>query len=325
MRRFAQVFFVSVAVLVTGCRVSIPRPTFHQVDQEAPAFKEAVALEKKRQEEKGRSPAKAEARAVRTVTREIIQTEAQRQAEKAVPLAEALRAFERPRGCWAYTFTTTTHHEGKTTVEVARFDAFQPEERLWTLVSRDGEVPDEKVQANYRRAMLKNWKKSMSRATRRNDRKNTMEQTMWNACSMSDLVVADPDATGQTTFTFTSITGHFPMIGDIPAMRTTYTTDANRNVLRQTDTFLTPASIMGGTIKVLISDVSSDYVLIEPEAPPFLSRIKVHQHIHVFGKDYGERKMEIVYADYRRVKCYDDRFEVKMGAPDMMDFMPGKD
>jgi hypothetical protein len=31
---------------------------------------------------------------------------------------------------------------------------------------------------------------------------------------------------------------------------------------------------------------------------------------------------EIVYSDYRRVKCYDDRFEVNVGAPEMIDFLP---
>lgn len=317
---------VSVALLITvsGCTVSIPKPAFHQVDQEAPAFKEAVALEKKRQQDKGKSSVKAEATAVRKVTRDVIRTESERRAEKIVPLSQALDAFERARGCWAYTFTTTTRRAGKTTVEVARFDAFQPEERLWTLISRDGEVPDDETQANYRRANLKAWKKSQDGTASRSKRRDTLSKQMWNRSSFSDLTIAEPDTAGETTYTFVNKHGHFPMVGDIPAVRTTYTTDSVGTLVRQTETFLERWSVMAGAVKFQIWDTSSEYVLIEPGIPPFPSKTKIHQHVHVFGKDYGEIEIETVYTDYRRVKCYDERFEVKIGAPSAMDIVPAQ-
>lgn len=36
----------------------------------------------------------------------------------------------------------------------------------------------------------------------------------------------------------------------------------------------------------------------------------------------GEVEQEAVYTDYRRVKCYNDRFEVKVGTLEVVDFLP---
>jgi hypothetical protein len=326
MRRFLRVFSSAfLAVLFGGCGVSIPRPDYYKVDKEAPAFKEAVVREKERQQEKGKSAAKAEAIAVQKVTRQIIKTEAQQRAEEVAPLAQALQAFERSRGCWAYTFTTTQRIDRKTTVEVARYDAFQPEERLWTLVTRDGQTPDEKAQADYRRKQLRAWKKAVDKASGRNAHKNSQEARMWNFVSGADLELSPPDSAGRTTYQFARAHGHFPLVGDIPAARMTYTTESSQNSLvNQTEIFLEPWSMLGGSIKLDVWESSADYILIEPTLPPFPARTKMRYRGHIFGKDTGDVEVEVVYTDYRRVKCYDERFEVKIGAPSAMDIVPAQ-
>ena len=151
------------SLLFAGCISRPPPPTYRNVDREAPAFKAAVARETERQREQGKSPAKAEEIATTKVTRQIIKTEKDRRIEQVAPLVAALTAFDHPRGCWAYTTTTTTRKADKITVRVERYDAFQPEERLWTLVSHDGQTPDEKAQADYRRAKLRTWKRQLQR------------------------------------------------------------------------------------------------------------------------------------------------------------------
>ncbi|MEO5960385.1 MAG: hypothetical protein ABIR80_14820, partial [Opitutaceae bacterium] len=148
-------------LLFAGCISRPPPPAYRTVDREAPAFKEAVARETERQREQGKSPAKAQEIATTKITRQIIKTEQDRRIAQVAPLLTALTSFDRSRGCWAYTITTTTRQPDNTTVLVERYDSFQPEERLWTLVSRDGQSPDEKTQADYRRAKLRARQKQL--------------------------------------------------------------------------------------------------------------------------------------------------------------------
>lgn len=114
-----------------------------------------------------------------------------------------------------------------------------------------------------------------------------------------------------------------PLLGDIPPSRETYV--AQDAVLAgHTITYLGPASLLAGLFKIAHFDSAADYALIEPELPPFVAKTTVHLRGSFFGNDTGEVEEETVYTDYRRVKCYDDRFETRIGAPQMIDFVPEK-
>lgn len=319
--RFLGFFLAALSLFFAGC-VSVETPAYRKVDHDAPVFKEAVASETQRQIDQGKSPAKAEEIATGKVTRQIIKAEQARRTEQVAPLVQALEAFDRSRGCWAYQVTTTTRKADKTTVDVERYDAFQPEARLWTLVTRDGQTPDEKTQADYRRVKLRAWKKQLQRSPPRFSKTESLKlQAVW-----SDMEIAPSDTASQTTFTFIRGHAHVAMFGDIPRLRETYVTENARNtVLRHTRTQLEPAVMLGGSIKMDTWDSSTDYVLLEPGLPPFVAKSKTHYRGQFFGQDTGEVEIESVYADYRRVKCYDDRFEVRIGEPSMSDLMPGTD
>lgn len=307
-------------LLFAGC-VSVEKPAYRKVDPDAPAFKDAVARETERQREQGKSPAKAQEIATAKVTRQIIKTEQARRTEQVAPLVAALTAFDRSRGCWAYQVTTTTRKPDNTTVVVERYDAFQPEERLWTLVSRDGQAPDEKTQADYRRAKLRARQKQMKQSPPRYSRTERLNlQAVW-----SDMEVTPSEATSPAIFTFIRGHTHVAMFGDIPRLRETYVMDNANILLRHTRTQLEPAVMLGGSIKMATWDNSTDYIVVEPGLPPFIAKTQSHYRGQFFGKDTGDVEIESVFADYRRVKCYDDRFEVKIGEPSMTDFLPATD
>jgi len=305
-------------IFLTGC-FSFPTPAALKVDPSTPAFKEAVAREAQHQQDDGKSAAEAEKIATQRVTRQFIQTERKQRAGQVAPLVQALTALERPRGCWAYTVTTTTIASDKAMVAVVRYDPSQPEERLWTLVSRNSEAPDEKQQADYRRTALAAWKKQLKADPPKDSRIEYVKSE-----ALDEMKVESSSSTGQTTFTFIRGHGHVAIAGDIPSARETYTLDANENILRHTTTDLEPATWLGGSYKSDYWDTSTDYVLLEPDLPPFVSRIKSHFRSHFLGTDSGDVQRESVFSDYRHVKCYDDRFETRIGQPTVIDFIPTK-
>ena len=309
------------ALLLAGC-VSVEEPAYRIVDHDTPAFKQAVAIETQRQQEQGKSLANAEEIATGKVTRQTIKAEKDRRIEQVTPLVAALADLDRSRGCWAYTVTTTTREPGQTTLDVERYDASQPEERLWTLVTRNGATPDETTQAGYRRAKMRVWIRQLHQPSPRFSKSESLKL----AAVGSDLVVTASDPTGATTFTFNRGHAHVPPFGDIPRMREVYVTDnASNTVLSHSRTHLEPAGMLGGAIKMDTWDNSTDYIVIEPRLPPFVAQTTTHYRGRIFGKDTGDVEIASVYSDYRRVKCYDDRFEVRIGEPTMIDFLPVKD
>jgi hypothetical protein len=311
-----------VALLVAGCFSLPPPPAYYNVDRETPAFKDAVAREAAHQQELGKPADKAEKIAAAVVSRGIIERERARRGEEVEPLLAALAALKGSRGCWAYTLTTTTTKDGKTTVDVENYDAFQPEERLWTLVTRNGQAPDEKTQADYRRDKLKAWKRQLSQSPPKRDFR--AEGLKWQA-EWDEMEIAPGPAAGATTYTFNSSGGRVVGLVDVGAKHESYITDdASHTVRQHHEIMLAPSAFLGGLLKLQTYESKTDYVLIEPGLPPFIARSKVHYHGQIFGVDSGEMEIESVYSDYRRVKCYDDRFEVRVGIPTATDLTPGR-
>lgn len=279
-----------------------------------------MARETAAEEAKGISSSKAAEIALHRVTNQAIAAEKERRIDLVAPLTEALAALDRPRGCWAYTATVTTHRDGKTTIDVERFDPSQPDERLWTLVTRDGKSPTDAEQAKYRRTRLSKWQSKQDAAKKR---KSAPERAARSAL-YANLKVERPTGDGPVSFSFDR-EAKSGLLAGIPGSHETYLIDeAAGRVVHEEKMFLTPASALGGSVQLLALEVAIDYTVIDPSVAPFPAKTKAHSHMKYLGHDSGDVFSETNYSDYRRVKCYQDRFEVRIGAPTLMDVLPDK-
>jgi hypothetical protein len=318
---FFRLVFANLTLLILAGCISRPAPGYRRVDSDAPEFKAAVAREAAVEASRGKSASEAENIAIRRVTAETVDLEKQRRTDRVLPLIAALEALDRPRGCWAYTRTTTRQAPEKTTVEVERFDPFQPEERIWTLLSRDGRTPTEDEQASYRHSRLRKWKSQQAKAA---DKKPIPERITRDALRSDHIDVTQAEAGGPATFSLVQEGYHAALLGTFPRTRQTYTIDeAAARVQRHTRTYLAPAVFLAGSVAVETWDQTTDYVVIESALAPFPVRSNVRLRLRGLGHDTGDLVIETVYSDYRRVKCYDDRFEVQIGVPSVQDYLPG--
>jgi hypothetical protein len=314
---FRLVALLGLCGFLAGC--TLPKRAYRQVDREAPAFKAAVAAETEHQQAAGKSKGEAEKIATNKTTAQFIQREEDRRLALAAPLLQAMAALEKPRGCWAYTVTTTTTHDGQDReVVVVRYDPFQPEERIWTLVSRNGVAPDDAGQADYRARKLKAWHKTLSRQAKA----KTTESGRVRLTVLSTAFAMPETASGSpTVFTFLRDRMKIPLLGDIPPSQETFTIE-HEALARRTSTSPDPASLLAGTMKVDYFDSATDYAVIDPAVAPFVVKRVTHLRLRFFGKDSGAIERTEVYTDYRHVKCYEDRFETSIGTPDVMEFVP---
>lgn len=296
-----------MAIALGGCVANSSHgPEFLRVDQTAPAFQEAVAREKERRMAKGISARRAEKGAIASAIYNFGEAEKRRRLELVAPLTEALAAFERPCGCWSYTTTTTVRREDRMTVTVERFDPFQPEQQVWTLVSRDGETPDEASQAAYRRAQLRSWKKEVESRAKTSSRIDAVKAT-----ALAHTLEVRTGAAGEAIFSISDNRESAPG----GRFRRTYAVDpGHRIVVRETRDLLAPFSMLGLSFRE--GHTALEYVQIEPALPPFVARA---HYRYDDSSTKGRVETEVVYSDYRRVTCYDDRFEVKMGPPTFID------
>lgn len=314
---FRLVFLLGLSGALAGC--SLSRAAYLQVDRDAPAFKTAVIQEAQQQQVAGKSPAEAEKIATNKTTARFIQDEKNRRLALAAPLLRAMTALEKPRGCWAYTVTTTTQHDDQgSQVEVVRYDPFQPEERIWTLVSRNGVPPDDAAQADYRARKLKAWHKALSRQAKA---KFTESERVRLTALSAEFAMPETAPDSSMVFKFLRARMKVPLVGDIPPSHETYTI-AHDALARRTATSTEPTSLLAGTMKVDYFDSATDYAVIDPALAPFVVRTVTHLRLRFLGKDSGAIERVEVYTDYHRVKCYDDRFETRIGTPDVMEFAP---
>jgi hypothetical protein len=280
-----------------------------------------VAVELDRLRTAGESPSRARSTATRNVTEQFIATEASRRKEQVAPLVAALDLQEKPRGCWAYRVTTTKTVNGKASVKVERYDPYEPEARLWTLVSEEGKVPDEKAQAEYRKKKLAEWKRKQEQNRRATPVARNGKEVQKDA--LEDIFERTSPAAGVQRFTFTTQRTTIFLVADVYPFRMTYDLDETTgNLLRETSVLQGTFSALAGSFKVAHFESAADYAIMEPGLPPFVVKSTARFRGQFFLMDSGEVTVETVYADYRRVQCYDERFEVIVGPIQVMDFAP---
>lgn len=297
---------------------TLPKASYRQVDESSAAYRAALSEETLRLQTVGKSSEEAAKLAPAQAKEAIIEAEKARRTAGVAPLAQVMTAFDRPRGCWAYTVTKTRTVDGVATVTVERFDPFEPEARIWTLLSRNGEVPDAAAQAAYREERIRKWKKSIDRKSR-----GTNAEHLSSLARLADFEVATTETEKVTEYRFGRKNMGMALVGNTGEYRHTYVVDhAHATLLRRSIELLTPAAILANTTKIAYLHSTTDYTVIDPALPPFISRVATQFRGSLLGKDTGDVTEEAVYSDYRRVKCYDDRFEVKIGPPSASDFLP---
>jgi len=312
---------VSAAILLlcAGC-VSAPPPAYRQIDRKSDTYQEALAHEVEQQIANGKSKSEAQNGAEKQVDQQFVKAEKKRRTELVKPLQEALAALERPAGCWACTVTTTTitaKQTSKRLVQVERFDPFQPENRLWTLVSVNGVAPDEKKQQSYRHAKLRNWKNEQKKQSAR---KPPSEYVRTSAI-LHEFSCAQSELTNQATYTFERGPFHMTGVADEAGRLEVYTVDTpSRSIIRHYRKALGPTSLLG--IRIEEDERSTDYIIVDPTLPPFVAKTTFRLRGKYLGADFGLTEVEAVYSDYCKVKCYDDRFEVKAGELSVLEILP---
>lgn len=303
-------------VILAGC--TLPSPSYKQVDRQSPAYQAALRAETERlnAESADRSAAETARLAASRAEQQLIADEKDHRTREIAPLLAALAPFQKPRGCWAYTVTTTQLVDGTATVTVESFDPFQPEEKLWTLVTRDGQPPDAKAQENYRATKLRRWKKAQARDPRRRESDYVTRRALSNDL---DVVAAGADSP-RVTFAFTRAQTAIPLIGKNGAARETFAVDpASGALVQRTRTLLEPSSYAAGAGRMDRFHTTIDYALLDPALPPFVVKTTTRFRVRALGMDSGDVEQECVYSGYRRVTCYDDRFEVQVGSLGIVD------
>ncbi|HVW19722.1 MAG TPA: hypothetical protein VHC86_00760 [Opitutaceae bacterium] len=227
-------------------------------------------------------------------------------------LVAALQAQEQPRGCWAYTVTERRSEKGVATVDVARFNPSQPDPALWTLLSHNGAPPDDAQQASYRRKKLAWWHQQEGRhrqpdsdrvaAELRHGRKPVLESAPKGA---------------ETTFGWER-PGRSLLVMHMGEIRESFALDsATGRLVRHVQEFPGPSSTAG--LRIDYSRAEVDYGVVDPAYAPFVLRTSLRGRYHFLGSDSGDVSVEKTFSEYRRVRCYQDRFEVRIGPAQVLD------
>lgn len=320
MRPLAVLGVVALTLDLAGCISQPSAGSYRRVDKNSAAYREAVARETAAQLAQGKSASAAEDAATRRVEKQFIATEKARRLDTVAPLTAALTALKQPRGCWAYTITTRTTRDGKTRTTVERFDPYQPDEKVWTLLTADGVAPDEAQQTAYRHARQRAWKKQLAREEKR--KRSPTEQIHRRALytNLETETAAEPNV---ATYRFVREATHIALVGDLPRQKETYVIDTTASAVRRHETiYLSPAKMLVGSMTIETFEQATDYGVIDPALPPFPVHASGRFRYRMLSGQPHDEQIEKTYSDYRRVKCYDDRFQVIPGELRAMDVMP---
>lgn len=312
---------------LTGCASMPERPEVN-IDQTTQEFKAALAQEMQRLEAAGVRARDRVARATRTVLAVFKETEETRRMELVAPLADALTKFERARGCWAYTLTTTQRGTIKNVpveiITVEKFDPSQPRETAWTRVSTNGVTPDEQALANFRRYKMRKWRESMDR---QQNRKSRAESIRSMALRNGIEVATKPDE--NSSYIIEQPAANFSRSFQFGGARREYVVDQATGELRSSR-----STVLGPTVafrpsftnnrRIDYSDFRTEYAIIDPTLPPFPVRTSTEFRGTVNGQ-YQVGKKELVYSDYQQVTCFDDRFQVEFEELELLEFLPDYD
>jgi len=261
----------------------------------------------------GKDASDAEKEADKRVTGHFIKAEKGRRAELVAPLVKSIQQIELRTGCWAMTVTTKRKSQEKEAVIIEQYDPFQPEEKCWTLLSYNGGAPNEKTQTAYRA-------KKFKAKTKRHEEKLLSERITKKALR-DDLSCTQSDLTGESVLAFDHGPIEITGIGHCPRTIEIYKIDSqNQRLTSLQRQFLGPLSVLGMHMDEFVE--TKEFAVLHADSPPFLVRHTKRFRAKAFGKDSGLIEEEVLYTDYRKVKCYDERFEVNAGELRILEMLP---
>ncbi|MCB1104016.1 MAG: hypothetical protein H7A44_00810 [Opitutaceae bacterium] len=223
-------------------------------------------------------------------------------AAAAVPalLEEALQKLQADENHWAYTQTTQVYDrkgevDGGVTVE--RFDPSLPYDQQWTLLQQDGREPTAREE--------RSWRKRKDREMKRREEKSLGE--------IMDLERAREVEryAGQVVFEVPLQPGasrrlpaeKFAVLMAVDEASATL----SEFMLKTTDSFRAL-----GVAKVDRIEIKADFATVDPQYVPQPRRIFASGAGRLLFFRVGG-SAEITWTDFKRVKPYEDRFEVQIG------------
>lgn len=158
----------------------------------------------------------------------------------------------------------------------------------------------------YRRQKLREWSK------RREKEEKSESERARTQILYSDFTAVPAAEERATAYTLNYGEIQVPLVGAFPPMRWTYVVGENGAVQREHTEILAPFKGFGGAVIIETSTTTTEYVSVDAAVAPFVSRRHEVSRYRQFGV-IGEVEILTEYSDYRRVKCFDDRFEVRIG------------
>jgi hypothetical protein len=222
-------------------------------------------------------------------------------------LRRALEEMDRPRGCWAYTLTRVVQRTGKPAMTyVATFHPGKPEKEMWTLVSINGRGPTDGERSQFLRSVTRPskhkspWQSALERVTAANKRSEVEARTEGDAV----WYTLNAQRTDPAYIVTCRVGGEPRSLGAI------------RTVSNQAISIWSPV----GRIHVAYSDSHVEFAKEDPGLPPFVRSRQLRLRMNFNGLDSGDISVDDSFSDYRKVTCYDDRFQVIVHEPSPLDF-----
>lgn len=221
-------------------------------------------------------------------------------AEVPALLNEALQKLQADENHWAYTQTTQVYDrdgqaEGGVTVE--RFDPSLPYDQQWTLLQQDGREPT----AREERA----WRKRKDREMKRREEKSLGEIMDLDRAREVERYA------GQVVFEVPLQPGASRRLPAEKFAVLMAVDEANGTLsefmLKTIDSFRAM-----GVAKVDRIEIKADFATVDPQYVPQPRRIFASGAGRLLFFRVGG-SAEITWTDFKRVKPYEDRFEVEIG------------
>lgn len=225
-------------------------------------------------------------------------------AEPPLLLQEAIEKYARDAERWAYTLTDVRHDKkgGTKEISVVRFDPSRHYDEQWTLLRKDGEPATARQVRKYRHDMDE----------RRRNRKTLGELVEWGKATVIEETPA-----------FVTYEAPLAKVDNqrLPPEKFRVTMRVGRERRELENIAVRLRSSLRAALIVKLSRGAADIQFhpVNPQFPAPITAIKADGAGSVFFVKFNA-SYEQTRTDFKRVKPYDERFEVKIGPLKALDF-----
>ena len=223
-------------------------------------------------------------------------------------LAEAVRKVVADEDHWAYTVIIQRFDKNGKTVGgpfVERYDPSQPFHEQWVLLKYDGHAPTESEASVWRRH-------------RDHQMKQKEEKSLGEVLDLDHATLAS-ESGASATFLVPIMPG---LSKRFPADQLEVFMNVDKAAQALISFSLQPRGPFRvvGVLKVESGEADGRLEVVKPGFAPTFVWIKATGVGHLFGLFKVGRGCEMTFGDFRRVKPYNDRFEVKIGDVKALNF-----